>query len=514
MGPNYIKCKETILTSFQVKNVDKFDELFKQENSEIYLPYLCVAFYQNITLLYKTLKDSAAQMSEMFKPLIKKNFKYDESYAMDLLNNKHTNSLRVDETNWKEIDFNLLLVEIKYTILYSKSSLIEPLKSLLADPATIMDKFLPTMPQDQLFDIKTALGTVPTESTRFYACPNGHIYTIGNCGRPWVTAKCTECNEVIGGANHALTSENKDIDTTIQDKTLRGYCIIEEAAQLPDVPSNIRELNAQGYHLEKFFINACMYLACGDQDEHINNVKKGMAHQAPDVKNFFWLHMKKDLHLACKALNLTLDEIYILLHRICYGFISYKKSHANDMDSHIDFYTKQNRQHWENLFYKSYLESYLTKTSEKLTEANQAIKELNTNKDDENQTKIYFMAYELLNPDPAKAMQLYENVKFWKFRPIVTFDLMSIELKKETKSYEFSLLKKFTDSLYQLQMLPNLVEIIKLVKFLSSVLNKNLYKSEAKKKSLNNILSDIELPRGMICVIFSSFLLTHVFYLN
>ncbi len=132
-----------------------------------------------------------------------------------------------------------------------------------------------------------------------------------------------------------------------------------------------------------------------------------------------------------------------------------------------------------------------------ISEANQKIKELNTNKDDENQTKIYFMAYELLNPEPSKAMLLYENVKFWKFRPIVTFDLMSIELKKETKSYEFALLKKFTDLLYQLQMLPNLVEIIKLVKLLWTMFNKSIFKSEAKKKSLNNILSDIELPRGL-----------------
>jgi hypothetical protein len=172
-----MQCKETILTCFQVKNVEKFDELFKQDSSDLFLPYLCVAFYQNITLLYKTLEGSAAQMSEMFKPLVKKYFKYEESFVMNLLDNKHTNSLKVDETNWKEIDFNLLLVEIKYTILYSKSNLIEPLKNLIADSATIMDKYLPTMPQDQLFDIKTALGAShSTESTKFYGFEKIHYF--------------------------------------------------------------------------------------------------------------------------------------------------------------------------------------------------------------------------------------------------------------------------------------------------------------------------------------------------
>ena len=56
------------------------------------------------------------------------------------------------------------------------------------------------------------------------------------------------------------------------------------------------------------------------------------------------------------------------------------------------------------------------------------------------------MAYELLNEDPTKIGFLYENEEFWKYRPIVTFELMTIELNLTTNPEHFKLLKKFTST--------------------------------------------------------------------
>ena len=170
MGDNYMKCKESIQLCFQVKNVDIFNEMLSDKKNQELLPYICVAFYQNITLLFKSLKESASQMAELFIPLISKYFILDSSFLINLLENKHKNSLKVDEANWnnwKDIDFNLLLVQIKYTVLYSESNLIVPLKNMLLHSNTIFDIFLPTMPQDSLYEIKTALNVL-SEYTRFY----------------------------------------------------------------------------------------------------------------------------------------------------------------------------------------------------------------------------------------------------------------------------------------------------------------------------------------------------------
>ncbi|CAG8690297.1 1974_t:CDS:1, partial [Rhizophagus irregularis] len=34
-------------------------------------------------------------------------------------------------------------------------------------------------------------------------------YTIGECGAAMQTSRCPDCNEVIGGSSHQLTSTNR-----------------------------------------------------------------------------------------------------------------------------------------------------------------------------------------------------------------------------------------------------------------------------------------------------------------
>lgn len=110
------------------------------------------------------------------------------------------------------------------------------------------------------------------------------------------------------------------------------------------MPGNIRELNSPAYHIEKFIINACMYLACGDRDENVEDVKRCMAMPHDNVKEFFWDHMHKDLDLAAKSLNLTIDEIYVLLHRICFEMITYSKGSLYLIDQALLIYClKSNR---------------------------------------------------------------------------------------------------------------------------------------------------------------------------
>lgn len=54
-------------------------------------------------------------------------------------------------------------------------------------------------------------GVTAGYSSNWYQCPNGHEYTIGNCGGPSQYARCPECGALIGGQNHVLTSDNKRV---------------------------------------------------------------------------------------------------------------------------------------------------------------------------------------------------------------------------------------------------------------------------------------------------------------
>ena len=106
--------------------------------------------------------------------------------------------------------------------------------------------------------------------------------------------------------------------------------------------------------------------------------------------------------------------------------------------------TKDARQNWEDLFYKTFLLVAHKKVSIIVTEANDIIKEKDV-REDENQSKIYFMAYELLNKNAEKDPFIYEKEQFWKFRPSITFDMMRIEFTNSGFINQFPILKKFSD---------------------------------------------------------------------
>jgi len=42
----------------------------------------------------------------------------------------------------------------------------------------------------------------------WYQCPNGHPYTIGECGGAMQASKCPECGAVVGGGGHQLAANN------------------------------------------------------------------------------------------------------------------------------------------------------------------------------------------------------------------------------------------------------------------------------------------------------------------
>ncbi|KAL3693259.1 hypothetical protein R1sor_006910 [Riccia sorocarpa] len=47
------------------------------------------------------------------------------------------------------------------------------------------------------------------EQGHWYQCPNGHYYTIGECGGAMQESKCPDCKATVGGASHRLTAGNR-----------------------------------------------------------------------------------------------------------------------------------------------------------------------------------------------------------------------------------------------------------------------------------------------------------------
>ena len=55
--------------------------------------------------------------------------------------------------------------------------------ALIHKPERYLEGFIPSMPKDT----SEALGNLVGAAA--WVCPNGHVYYIGDCTRPWVEAK-------------------------------------------------------------------------------------------------------------------------------------------------------------------------------------------------------------------------------------------------------------------------------------------------------------------------------------
>lgn len=76
-----------------------------------------------------------------------------------------------------------------------------PLQELRVMIDEAKEKYFNEVDMDFLRGVSKAIGL---SAGHFFACQNGHVFTIGECGGAMEKAICPECKEIIGGLSHAL----------------------------------------------------------------------------------------------------------------------------------------------------------------------------------------------------------------------------------------------------------------------------------------------------------------------
>uniref|UniRef100_A0A8W8IV13 RZ-type domain-containing protein n=1 Tax=Magallana gigas TaxID=29159 RepID=A0A8W8IV13_MAGGI len=83
-------------------------------------------------------------------------------------------------------------------------------KEYLKNVLTALEKKLPAsglgVSEEEKIEIVRAM---PESKGRWFKCPNGHIYMIGDCGGAMMESRCPECNATIGGSSHRLRDDNQ-----------------------------------------------------------------------------------------------------------------------------------------------------------------------------------------------------------------------------------------------------------------------------------------------------------------
>ena len=485
IGANYTNVKSAVKEAITAnKSEDLIEYLNQNLRNQNIFTYLCMALYREVTLLYRSM-DGDKIPTQIFQKVLETKFATSRATWTQILKNTFTHNLHVKkETN---VDLASILVQFKLCVEASSSRLIKPLQDLLKNPNLMRDSYLPTMPQDFIFDIQQALlEGRGHDNPKFYTCPNGHIYVLFDCGRPWVVHKCKECQADIGGTGHKLIDNNRELN--VADSTMRGYCLTE-AHTMSDTPIAERQLNQTSLHLTRFFLHCALYLAI-DKDE---NAIKSMMIKTPDnAKDFFWNHLLKDLSLIVKALNINMDEVFIVIHHVLNDIMVQQRPSLHDK-----WNSKTDRQNWETSFNDTFLQHTLRNSSNIINRATKDMKD--DCKDQVGNAELYFMAYELISETETNPNRNcpYENENFWKFRPVISFDSMAIELNKDTgQTKSFGVLKKFIEMKDKLEVVFYLPDIIKLVNILQKYLSKAIFKEYARNHTLRQCLNSSYLPRG------------------
>lgn len=82
-------------------------------------------------------------------------------------------------------------------------------KNILNDIEIIKKRIVDNLFENVKNGIVSAMSTELHGKGHWFKCSKGHYYVIGECGGATETAKCPECNEVIGGTGHQLVESSQ-----------------------------------------------------------------------------------------------------------------------------------------------------------------------------------------------------------------------------------------------------------------------------------------------------------------
>jgi hypothetical protein len=133
--------------------------------------------------------------------------------------------------------------------------------SLVADPVSLKEVFVPSMPNDELSQILAGLGRESAGAKTVYRCQCGYMYFIGNCGMANEKGQCPQCKLPIGAqAYHTIVSTSKKIseEELAEARSCKGYMrrCVTGATSI----STGRDVSPLTTRLLRFFIHSCLFM--------------------------------------------------------------------------------------------------------------------------------------------------------------------------------------------------------------------------------------------------------------
>ncbi len=245
----------------------------------------------------------------------------------------------------------------------------ETLRTLSAFVSGALGKtFLPTIPQDETFEIAAMLRQVLvdrgedqiTDTNRFYGdgdtirklykCRCGNMFGIADCGKPFSLGKCSHCGKTIGGQSHQLIegSGQSEMDQ-LEDRSAKGHNLVLESEKSSPA-MGVRVLTGLEVAILRFILHAAMFLGC---HLHVSFIKEVMGRIDDPEQDLIGL-MSANFRQISQSLGKSEEFAQLLLHNVISG-MSRQPGEVNRSILNSRWSSKDEVKQWETEFAKAFI---------------------------------------------------------------------------------------------------------------------------------------------------------------
>ncbi|XP_043958780.1 E3 ubiquitin-protein ligase rnf213-beta isoform X1 [Gambusia affinis] len=448
-GTSYRDLRNAVGQVLLENRSDSFvNELQKLRGSQVSL--VALALFRRVTYRYRSPDASVhptTQEIERLKALLR-NINRNElrEFCSALLMNRigRTGSSLQISSNLSGLRQTVLelLVHLD-SVLLCGNLLLAPLHLIAFQPENVPNLYLPTMPDDHTNEASLWLRE---KELQMYTCANGHMCFVGECGKPMVRSLCPDCGLPIGGERHVpvdgFTQHHQQ-----RDQTRTGH-VLGEAHRRSEAPE--RQMTSAQSGVLRLLMHLAMLQGATKNHRRVSD----MIHpRPPDVFQFLWDHLERDMEVLGKTLDQNRDNTAVMVHLILTRFPEASRGARPDLSS------RQERKRWEKLVCDSAINPVLQDLQRNLGEAQERVAS------DGGLSGSPLMT--LLFADPGRMLSLPSNgptdrSSFWTLRETMTVERFS-QLVGETSGHDslplLSLFMKKVRCVRQLHHLPELAAL-------------------------------------------------------
>ncbi|XP_070580814.1 E3 ubiquitin-protein ligase rnf213-alpha-like isoform X2 [Ptychodera flava] len=502
-GNTYQELREAMAETLISADFKKVDKILRNrcKSNEEKQSLLLLAIYREITMCHANKYADGAQQTPVDAQVTQNLVTYVKSahfvtagdFAEDLIFNRQggkCGSLNVTPDQRPHTHTVSALVIHAMIVLKccSHYNAILPYVTLFENPQNMANSFFPTMHEDLILEAKAAIS----ESVQWYECPNGHPYTIGECGRPYGLGQCKDCGAAIGGQSHTPAAGNKL--ARMHDTTQTGHILGAPDRRHNEIPVPERQMPPVATAIVRLLMHAAMIGAATKAPRNLT----GVIH--PTINNnavpqFLLHHLDCDLQLLSRASGKSIDDSALIVHMVLNRMLTTKPQGHDQFNPLL--ISKKCRLQWEDTFTRTFINPIVQDVTTRLQQANRLVhddKRLGNN-------PLLKLLHEVDPPSQNLSTEsLYNVPTVWRYRSRVTIEHLthalqeSMAAKKHRK--QCRILKEFLDREHVLRALKYLPDIIHLQQLLIDRFHRNIDVHEATNLKIGRFLS--ELPKGHI----------------